>query len=330
MSDFEAEFAAYLGAPYVTATRYARTAIYLALKAVDVRGREVLLPAFTCSVVRDAVCLAGAVPVFVDIDPVDLSLDLDDLKRKTGDRARCLIITHYYGRAASNYEAQLSFARDRGLTAIEDCAHCLGLTRDGRKVGTLGDIAAFSLGKSTLNFSGGIVVCRDESHHQMVRRQMQALSRPGSWTECGMMYPMVNGGFVPLLDRAVFNRPGRRASKRLVGWAVRAGNAVLNCIPRRRGRALTADGGRGDGLREVRSQEVGCIEDEKQRLQLTMPGIVAELGRAQLRKLDLFNRRRVEICESLMADLGVLPPAGCRGWGWGKHLLLPAHEVRRC
>jgi hypothetical protein len=133
---------------------------------------------------------------------------------------------------------------------------------------------------------------------------VQALSRASSWTEYGMMYPLVNGGFVPLLDRAVFNRPGRGASRRLMRCGVSAGNAVINCIPRRRGKALTADGGRGDGLREVRRQEVGSIENGEQQLRPTMPGIVAEIGRVQLRKLDFFNRRRVEMCEALMADLG--------------------------
>jgi len=315
VADFEAEFATYIGAPYVTATRYARTAIYLALMAVGVRGQEVLLPVFTCSVVRDAVCLAGAVPVFVDICPADLSLDLDDLKRKTSDRSRCLIITHYYGRAAGNYEAQLSYARERGLVAIEDCAHCLGLTHHGRKVGTLGDMAAFSLGKSTLNFSGGILVCRDRGTHQRVRQLQQTLSRRSNWTHYGMMYPMVNGGFVPLLDRAVFNRPGRRASKGLMRWGVRMGNAVLNCVPGRLARTMTVDGGRGDGLTEVSRREAGCGDGREQQFYLTMPGIVAQLGRAQLGRLDLFNRRRIEICEALLAHLGSGYPGGAAGAG---------------
>lgn len=314
VGDFETEFASYIGVPHVTATRYARTALYLALGVADARGREVLLPAFTCNVVRDAVCLAGAAPVFVDIDPADLSLDLDDLKRKTSDRSRCLIITHYYGRAAGNYEAQLSYARETGLVAIEDCAHCLGLTHQGWKVGTLGDMAAFSLGKSTLNFSGGLLVCRDRAAHERARDLMQTLSRRSNWTHYGIMYPVVNGGFVPLLERTVFNQPGRRASKLLMRWGVRTGNAVMNCVPGRRARALTVDGGRGDGLMEVRHREAaGGIDGWKRQYFLTMPGVVAQLGRAQLRKLDFFNRRRVEVCQALLARLGCGYPRSAAG-----------------
>lgn len=304
VTEFEQEFAAYLGTSYVTATRYGRTALYLALKALDVRHREVLLPAFTCSVVRDAVCLAGAVPVFVDINPADLSMDLDQLRQKTSARTRALIITHYYGNAAGNLEALLTFAKERNLTAIEDCAHCLGLSYKGRKVGTFGDVAAFSLGKNTLNFGGGIVVCRDAIHHERMRRLVDGQAERIPWTERGIMYPIVNGGFIPLMERAFFNRVGRRASKRLVGGAIKTGNVILNCLPYRKRTAITATGSKGDGLPEADRRQVGQIGDDNVEVRLTMPGVVAALGRAQLRKLESLNRKRIAICETLVADLG--------------------------
>lgn len=304
VTDFEQEVASYLGVPRVTATRYGRTALYLALKAVDVRGHEVLLPALTCSVVRDAVCLAGAMPVFVDIDPADLSMDLEQLRHKTSGKTRALIITHYYGNAAGNLEALLTFAKERNLTAIEDCAHCLGLSYKGRKVGTFGDMAAFSLGKNTLNFGGGIVVCRDEIYHERVRRLVDGQAERIPWTECGMMYPIVNGGFIPLMERAFFNRVGRRASKRLIGGAIKTGNMILNCLPYRKRTAITVTGSRGDGLPEVDRRQVGQIGDDNVEVRLTMPGVVAALGRTQLRKLESLNRKRIAICETLTADLG--------------------------
>jgi dTDP-4-amino-4,6-dideoxygalactose transaminase len=305
VSGFEREFASYLDVRHVTATRYARTALYLALRALDIRGHEVLLPALTCSVVRDAVCLAGAIPVFVDLEPADLGMNMDEVRQKTNSNTKALIITHYYGNLAGNFDELLSFARERKITAIEDCAHSLGLTHKGQRIGTIGDMAAFSLSKNTLNFNGGLLVCRDEIHHDRVRRLMAGQSKRGRLTECGMLYPIMNGGFRAILDRAVFNRVGKRVSRRSLAGITDAGNAMLNSIPiPYRSRSTTTGRDSGHRFGEVRRHHVGHIEDNKVEVPLIMPSIVAALGRIQLRKLDILNRERVAICNALITDLG--------------------------
>ena len=317
VAKFEEEFGAYLGVAHVTATRYARTALYLALRALDVRSQEVLLPAFTCNTVRDAVCLAGATPVFVDIDPGDLSMDMAQLRQKTNHRTKALVITHYYGKLAGNFDALLSFAKDSHLIAIEDCAHCLGLTYKGQKVGTFGDMAAFSLGKNILDFGGGIVVCTNETYHERIRHLVSVESKRSGWTEFGLMYPIFNRGFGPVMDRVIFNRVGNRASKTLMAWLLKTGHRILTIIPRRRPTATTTNGSTAYGWTQVARQQVGRIEDDKVRVQLAMPRIVAALGRAQLRKLDYFNRKRTDICAILAPDIGCSCPQGVGNEGRG-------------
>ena len=68
INEFEKQFAEYIGIKYANATSYGRTALFLGLKAINVQNREVIIPSFTCTVVRQAVTLAGGVPQFVDIN----------------------------------------------------------------------------------------------------------------------------------------------------------------------------------------------------------------------------------------------------------------------
>src|SRR5512139_426043 len=119
----EREFADYVGVRHALGTSYGRTALYLGLRAVGVEGREVLLPAFVCTVVRHAVAAAGAIPRFVDIDPNTLEMDLEDLRRKVSSRAKAVLMIHYFGRVARTTEAVARLARDHGLLFVEDCAH---------------------------------------------------------------------------------------------------------------------------------------------------------------------------------------------------------------
>ncbi|MCK4791380.1 MAG: DegT/DnrJ/EryC1/StrS family aminotransferase [Desulfobacteraceae bacterium] len=102
MRDFELDFSKYIGVKYAIATSFARTAIYPGLKAIDARGKQLMVPCFTCNVVRDAICLAGATPVFIESNPQTLDMDLEDVKRKVTIRTKAIIVVHYYGGVCGN------------------------------------------------------------------------------------------------------------------------------------------------------------------------------------------------------------------------------------
>src|SRR4030042_3061125 len=142
---FEKEFAQYIGAKYAMGTSYGRTALYSGLRAIDVRDREVIIPAFICTVVRHAVVAAGGIPRFVDVDLENFTYDVSDLKKKISDRTKAIILVHYFGRVARNMEEVIQVAREKKIALVDDCAHSLGAEYQGKKIGTFGDFSVFSL-----------------------------------------------------------------------------------------------------------------------------------------------------------------------------------------
>src|SRR6266404_6107469 len=120
----------------VVLTSYGRTALYLALRAIDVREKEVMIPAFTCATtLPPAILQSGGVPVFVDISKETIVMDLNWLEKKISPRVRVVISHHYYGSAASNLEEVQRFANRHRLVHIEDCTHSLGAGAPGKEVG---------------------------------------------------------------------------------------------------------------------------------------------------------------------------------------------------
>lgn len=108
-------------------------------------GDEVLLQAFTCVAVPNSVHWAGAKPVYVDIDAT-LNIDPIDVEKKITNRTKAVIVQHTFGIPA-DLDALLAIAQRHKILLIEDCAHSLGGTYKGKRVGTFGDAAFFSFGR---------------------------------------------------------------------------------------------------------------------------------------------------------------------------------------
>ena len=141
---FEREVAAYLGVPHAIGVSSGTDALVIALRALGMEpGDEVIAPSFTFFASAEAVTLAGATPVFADIDPSSYALDPADVERRIGPRTRAILAVHLYGHPF-DADALGSLARRRGLVLIEDAAQAFGAAWRGRRIGTLGDAAAFS------------------------------------------------------------------------------------------------------------------------------------------------------------------------------------------
>ncbi|WP_126978742.1 DegT/DnrJ/EryC1/StrS family aminotransferase [Frigidibacter oleivorans] len=157
----EAEFAGLLGSRYALACSSCSSAIFLALKALDLpRGARVLVPAFTFAAVPSAVVHADCVPVLVEVGE-DLRIDLGDFRAKLAD-ADAVLISHMRGHT-SDMDAILSEAGARALPVIEDAAHSLGTRWNGRPIGTLGRVGCFSFQSYKLvnGGEGGMLVTDD-------------------------------------------------------------------------------------------------------------------------------------------------------------------------
>lgn len=178
---FEAEFARWLGAGHAVGVGNGTDAVALALRACGVKaGDLVLTVAHTAVASVAAIEQAGAVPVFVDIDPrthtlCPASLEAALKNLPAGRSAAAVVVVHLYGHAA-DLPAILSVARAHGLKVIEDCAQSHGARLNGRLTGTWGDAAAFSF-YPTKNLAalgdGGAVTTQDDAMADHLRRLRQ-------------------------------------------------------------------------------------------------------------------------------------------------------------
>jgi dTDP-4-amino-4,6-dideoxygalactose transaminase len=144
VSEFEKEFAAYCGVKYCVALNSGTSALHLALLALGVKpGDEVITTPNTFIATAEAICYAGAKPVFVDIDPKTGNLDPALIELAITDRTKAILPVHLYGRPA-DMEPILETARKRSLVVIEDACQAHGARYRGRRVGSIGHAAAFS------------------------------------------------------------------------------------------------------------------------------------------------------------------------------------------
>lgn len=142
---FEREFAALCGVPYAVAVANGTDALAMALRALDVgAGDRVAVPAFTFVATAEAVCHAGARPLFVDVDPVTLTMDVEALRRTLRQHTvRAVIPVHLYGQPAA-MEDITTLARENGAAVVEDAAQAHGARYRGRRVGGLARLGCFS------------------------------------------------------------------------------------------------------------------------------------------------------------------------------------------
>ncbi|HTQ04313.1 MAG TPA: DegT/DnrJ/EryC1/StrS family aminotransferase [Polyangiaceae bacterium] len=162
VASFEREFAAYLGVEHAVATSSGATALLLALLAHGVgHGDEVVVPSFGFFATAAAVVLAGATPVFADIDPATLCLSPAAAESVLTSRTRAVLPVHLFGMPA-DLPAFAALAERHGLALIEDAAQAHGAKIGGAFVGTSGTAAfSFYATKNMTTLEGGMVLTRD-------------------------------------------------------------------------------------------------------------------------------------------------------------------------
>lgn len=169
---FEDDLAAHTGMPGAVGVACATSGLFAALFGLGIgAGDEVLVPAHTAICTGEAVTLAGAKVVFVDVGPDGGNMDPADAARKVTSRTKAILLVHLYGIPA-DLDAFEELARRHNLRLIEDCAQAQGARHRGRTVGSIGDAGVFSFfpSKNLGGFGdGGAVVARDAAVLKRVR-----------------------------------------------------------------------------------------------------------------------------------------------------------------
>ncbi|MEV0135511.1 DegT/DnrJ/EryC1/StrS family aminotransferase [Dactylosporangium sp. NPDC050688] len=224
--DLEDRFAEYIGVPHALATTSGTTALHSAYFGLGLGpGDEVLAPTYTFLATVMPLFVVNTVPVLVDADPHTGNIDPADIERHITARTRAIVVTHVWGNPV-DMPAVMDIADRHGLRVIEDCSHAHGAKCAGRKVGSFGDVAVFSLqGKKLVAAGqGGLMLTRHREvferavllGHFKVRAEQQVHSpayRPYVETGFGLnyrMHPLAGAIALRQFDRLEEYIAGRR------------------------------------------------------------------------------------------------------------------------
>jgi 8-amino-3,8-dideoxy-alpha-D-manno-octulosonate transaminase len=159
---FEKELAQWMHARYALAVSSGTAALQTAIAALGIGpGDEVILPAWTWHSCFNAIVLAGALPVFAEIDE-SFNIDPADIERHITKQTKLIMAVHLLGNPA-DLDLILPIARKHGIKVLEDCAQSVGGSYKGKPLGSMGDIGIYSLqiNKTITAGEGGAVVTND-------------------------------------------------------------------------------------------------------------------------------------------------------------------------
>lgn len=191
----EAEFAALLGARFALAVSSCSAALFLSLKALGLpRDARVLIPGFTFSAVPSAVVHADCVPVLCEVG-ANYRVDLADFEAKLAD-VQAVIISHMRGHT-SDMDAIMALCDARGIPVVEDAAHSLGTTWNGRNIGTIGRVGCFSFQSyKMINAGEGGIMISDDA--DLIAR---AVIMSGAYEHNWKKHPVLHDAFARWQNR---------------------------------------------------------------------------------------------------------------------------------
>ncbi len=172
----------YFDVPHVYLVSSGKAALVLVLRALSAGSsrRTVIIPAYTCFSVPSAVLRAGCRLRLCDVDPETLDFDYSRLAEALDDDTLCVVATHLFG-VPADVKRLRSLCNRAGALVVEDAAQAMGGEICGRKLGTIGDVGFFSLGrgKTVSCEGGGIIVTRSRAIAAALDRASSVLGQPG-------------------------------------------------------------------------------------------------------------------------------------------------------
>ncbi len=169
---FEVEFSKYIGVKYGVAVANGTAALHVALLAAGIGdGDEVIVPAFTMAATWMAVLYVGAVPIFVDCEPVTYNINPKLIEEKITKKTKAIIPVHIYGHSA-DMNPILEISQKYKLIVIEDAAEAHGGLYKSKKCGSLSDISCFSFygNKIVTTGEGGMILTSNKRYADNARR----------------------------------------------------------------------------------------------------------------------------------------------------------------
>jgi len=171
--EFENKIKEYLDVKNVIAVNTGTSALHIALDACGIKeGDEVIVPSLTFCASVEAITAVGAAPIFCEIEPDTLNIDIEDVKRKVTPKTKAIMPVHYCGNAC-DMDSLLNLGDKYKILIIEDAAHAFGSSYKGKRIGSFGDITCFSFDpiKNITCGEGGAVVVHDDNIADLIRKK---------------------------------------------------------------------------------------------------------------------------------------------------------------
>jgi dTDP-4-amino-4,6-dideoxygalactose transaminase len=172
VQNLEKEFSTFCGAQYGIGVSEGTTALHLILRAMGIGpGDEVITVSHTFIATTEAIMLAGARPVFVDIDPQTMLMDVSQIEGKITSHTKAILPVHLYGQVV-DLDPLLDIAYRHHLRVVEDACQAHGASYKGRRAGSIGDAGAFSFyySKNLGGYGeGGFITTNDAALAQKIR-----------------------------------------------------------------------------------------------------------------------------------------------------------------
>jgi len=189
----EGWFKNYFKIPYAISFQNGRSALYAILTCLEVGIHdEVILQAFTCVVVPNAIIATGARPVYADITQ-SLTINPREIEKKITKKTKVIIIQHTFGIPA-DMDAVMDIAKKHNIAVIEDVAHTIGAEYKGKKLGTFGIASIFSFGrdKAFSSVFGGIAITADKNVGKKLQSFQEIKKYPSNfWIIQQLLYPVI-------------------------------------------------------------------------------------------------------------------------------------------
>ena len=169
--EFEDRFAKMSDSKFALACSNGTTAIELALKSIDVKGKKVLIPSNTFFATSVAVTNAGGIIELLDMEPDSFSIDVKDLETKLTPEIGAVIIVHIGGIISHDIKKILSVCKKNRVPLIEDAAHAHFSSKGNYKAGTIGDIGTFSFfpTKVMTTGEGGMITTNNKKYYEKMK-----------------------------------------------------------------------------------------------------------------------------------------------------------------
>ena len=173
VKSFEKAFSSFCGVEFGVGVDNGTDALFLGLKALDIgEGDEVITVANTAVPTVSAITATGAKAVFVDVEPDTCLIDTEKIEAVITKRTKCILPVHLFGQCA-NMKRINEIAGEHGLFVVEDCAQAHGAEFDGKKAGSMSDLAAFSFYPTKIlggYGDGGMVITQNAELYEKLRR----------------------------------------------------------------------------------------------------------------------------------------------------------------